>query len=348
MTETDAARLDLPEAPAAPVPDMPPAPPAPEPAAPPTPRRTRRVGTLTMGIVLILTGACLCAGLLRPGTDFTLLLKLSPLVLVALGCEVVLASFQKDVRLKYDFLSMLVCLLLIGASLAAACIPAVLRYASPARQSAEASLEQALSDAAYAQLRGVGTIDTLQYSVSLSMDGTRDFTQAFAPSELASGDYVAVHVTLHGGWDSEAAFAAACRPILDAVCAQAPRPDSIFFESRAGGPALYMLNLSGPYQYDFTDAQLAAAVERQVWVEENGCYMSAQDAAAFEADSRFADTEERADEAEARAQEAEMRAEEAEMRAAEAEARVEEAEARAAEAEARAAEIEEQLLQMES
>ena len=93
-----------------------PAPKAPE-SAP-----VRRVGTLTMGLALVVVGAALCVGLFFPNVDFLLLFKLSPLVLVALGCEVIFAaSTAKGMRLKYDFLSMFVCFLLMRACGTAIC-----------------------------------------------------------------------------------------------------------------------------------------------------------------------------------------------------------------------------------
>ena len=86
-------------------------------------RPVRRVGTLTMGLALVVVGAALCVGLFFPNVDFLLLFKLSPLVLVALGCEVIFAaSTAKGMRLKYDFLSMFVCFLLIVTALGAACL----------------------------------------------------------------------------------------------------------------------------------------------------------------------------------------------------------------------------------
>lgn len=92
----------------------------------------RRVGTLTMGLALVVVGAALCVGLFFPNVDFLLLFKLSPLVLVALGCEVIFAaSTAKGMRLKYDFLSMFVCFLLIVTALGAACVPVALQYAGP-------------------------------------------------------------------------------------------------------------------------------------------------------------------------------------------------------------------------
>ena len=104
-------------------------------------RPVRRVGTLTMGLALVVVGAALCVGLFFPNVDFLLLFKLSPLVLVALGCEVIFAaSTAKGMRLKYDFLSMFVCFLLIVTALGAACVPVALQYAGPGRSAAEQRL----------------------------------------------------------------------------------------------------------------------------------------------------------------------------------------------------------------
>ena len=118
-------------------------------------RPVRRVGTLTMGLALVVVGAALCVGLFFPNVDFLLLFKLSPLVLVALGCEVIFAaSTAKGMRLKYDFLSMFVCFLLIVTALGAACVPVALQYAGPGRSAAEQRVEQELYEATYARLKG--------------------------------------------------------------------------------------------------------------------------------------------------------------------------------------------------
>lgn len=59
-------------------------------------RPVRRVGTLTMGLALVVVGAALCVGLFFPNVDFLLLFKLSPLVLVALGCEVIFCGVHSQ------------------------------------------------------------------------------------------------------------------------------------------------------------------------------------------------------------------------------------------------------------
>lgn len=56
------------------------------------PARERRVGTFTFGAVLVICGALMLVSMFFPSLDLTLALQLSPLILVCLGVEVLLAS----------------------------------------------------------------------------------------------------------------------------------------------------------------------------------------------------------------------------------------------------------------
>lgn len=76
----------------------------------------RRVGTFTLGAVLVAAGSGMLVSLLWPGLDLGWLLKLSPLILVALGTEVLLSA-RKGGKIRYDWMGMLLCLLLVGAGL---------------------------------------------------------------------------------------------------------------------------------------------------------------------------------------------------------------------------------------
>lgn len=79
-------------------------------------RPQRRVGTFTLGAVLVAAGCGMLASLLRPALDIGWLLKASPLILVALGVETLLAA-RGGGRVKYDWLGMLLCFVLVGAGL---------------------------------------------------------------------------------------------------------------------------------------------------------------------------------------------------------------------------------------
>ena len=76
----------------------------------------RRVGTFTFGIVLVAAGLAMLASMFAPRLDMTWALKLSPLALVSLGAEVLLAA-RGGGRVKYDWVGMLLCFLIVCASL---------------------------------------------------------------------------------------------------------------------------------------------------------------------------------------------------------------------------------------
>ena len=63
------------------------------------PHRQRRVGSLTAGAALILTGLAIGASLLWPSFDLTMVFRLCPLILIFLGIEVVASNFAGKVRL---------------------------------------------------------------------------------------------------------------------------------------------------------------------------------------------------------------------------------------------------------
>ncbi len=92
----------------------------PQQVSPKSAKKVRRVGTFTMGCVMIVVGvAILCSSIL--GWDNLMLLaKLAPIVLILLGVEVLVASFVQKAKLKYDVFgvilsSLVVCVLVTAA-----------------------------------------------------------------------------------------------------------------------------------------------------------------------------------------------------------------------------------------
>lgn len=77
----------------------------------------RRVGTFTFGLTLVATGLGMLAALFFPQLDLTLLLRLSPLALISLGIEVLLAARDGE-RLRYDWVGMLLCSLIVLSAIA--------------------------------------------------------------------------------------------------------------------------------------------------------------------------------------------------------------------------------------
>lgn len=79
-------------------------------------RPQRRVGTFTLGIVLVAAGTGMLVSMLCPQMEIGWLLKASPLILVALGVETLLSA-RGGGRVKYDWLGMILCFLLVGAAM---------------------------------------------------------------------------------------------------------------------------------------------------------------------------------------------------------------------------------------
>ncbi len=273
-----------------------------EPAPQAAPERpTRRVGTLTMGLALIAVGAAAC--IFHFSKSATLLLtvfRLSPLVLVALGCEVLFSTARaKGAKLKYDFLSMIVCFFLIVVTTAASCVPLMIEYAGPARQAAEARVEQAVSDAVYSRLQNKTDAVRIDFHVNLTYKDSYEAVRT--GDDLGAGDWVNTVIEMEGDYADRAAFVKACRPVLDAVRAQElPGPTLYFRTSEQPGrwDTLYSLNITGAYMPGMTDAQLAEHVTEETYVADAGYYMGAEEAAEWrrsrqdDTDSYLAEIEE--------------------------------------------------------
>ena len=259
------------------------------PAAPASSRPARRVGTLTMGVALILVGAAICTfQFLHDWNMLLLFCKASPLLLVALGCEVLISSaMAKGARLKYDFLSMFVCFLLLAGTLAASCLPVVLEYEGPGRSSAEMRVEQSIYNTLYEQLKDKGNISQIHVNASLTYSGGYDALQTAA--DLTPGDRVYMTVEVRGEYADKAAFVKACRPALDALRAQ-DLPYLIMnfrtMDLQDSRVPQYTMDLSGLYQLEMSDADLLQYVTEQIYVEDAGHYMTAEEAAQW-ADGRL-------------------------------------------------------------
>ena len=80
-------------------------------------RPARRVGTFTFGVTLVGFGLWMLLSLLLPELDLLWALKLSPLMLVLLGAEVLLAA-RKNSAIQYDWVGILLCCLIVCTALA--------------------------------------------------------------------------------------------------------------------------------------------------------------------------------------------------------------------------------------
>ena len=220
MTEQE--RMDLP-ANEQPTPVSEPAPaveqaaPAPVPAPPAPPRRppVRRVGTVTLGLSLIVTGLAITAYFFVPGFDIIFVAKLAPLVLVFLGAEVLWACARRkgEERLRLDFLAAFVSFVLICASLCAATLPAVWRWYGPDRSSTEERLSDELEEQLLAAFQGQDVLDCSGW-VNL---GGYEFDREMTLADLRAEDHAGANITLGGTVENGDEFAARVAALLPAL-----------------------------------------------------------------------------------------------------------------------------------
>lgn len=75
--------------------------------------RTRRVGSITLGVTLVFFGLLFLARMFLESLDYVLIMKLWPLVFVFLGIEVLLSCLvKKEEQYKYDFAAILIVMFL--------------------------------------------------------------------------------------------------------------------------------------------------------------------------------------------------------------------------------------------
>lgn len=228
--------------------------------------KVRRVGFFTLGIALILTGGCIAASMILPDFPLFTVAKLAPLVLVALGVEVLWANARKgDAQLKYDLLSMFVCFVLICASMGAATLPILLRYYGPDREYTEQRLEQELEEQLNEKLPDGIVLDGYSYVDLNRMEFDREMTLA----DLKTEDLVRVNLTLAGAYADENAFAEACAQMLPAL--RELGVDQVDFHSENGDDQ-WELQIGGPFQMNASAQELAVQVTHMVRYWEDDSY----------------------------------------------------------------------------
>ena len=80
------------------------------------PEKQRRVGTFTLGVVLVVSGVLMLVSMFWPQLDWAWALKCSPLILIGLGAETLLAA-RGGGKVKYDWVGMVLCFVLVCAAL---------------------------------------------------------------------------------------------------------------------------------------------------------------------------------------------------------------------------------------
>ena len=239
----------------------------------------RRVGSFTLGVCLIAAGIFFLLTYFVPDFPTQPVLRIIPAAgLVMLGGEVLFFAARPG-RWKYDFWSVLICLVLMGGCFCLSLLPVVWEEISPQRRQTELRLGQEYTAEAYDRIKTaapevrVKDIRGNAYLYSSKTETLRD---------LDAGDgHLSLTVELFGDYDSVQAFAQDCRRVTDAVqqCSALPdelriawSPDNDPEESLGTGTLQqveqYTLELVGIAQLDWTADQMVKQTEVQYLLDE--------------------------------------------------------------------------------
>ena len=239
----------------------------------------RRVGSFTLGVCLITAGIFFLLTYFVPDFPTQPVLRIIPAAgLVMLGGEVLFFAARPG-RWKYDFWSVLICLMLMGGCFCLSLLPVVWEEISPQRRQTELRLGQEYTAEAYDRIKTaapevrVKDIRGNAYLYSSKTETLRDLD--------AGGGHLSLTVELFGDYDSVQAFAQDCRRVTDAVqqCSALPdelriawSPDNDPEESLGTGTLQqverYTLELVGIAQLDWTADQMAKQTEVQYLLDE--------------------------------------------------------------------------------
>lgn len=239
----------------------------------------RRVGSFTLGVCLIAAGIFFLLTYFVPGFPTQPVLRIVPAAgLVMLGGEVLFFAARPG-RWKYDFWSVLICLVLMAGCFGLSLLPVVWEEISPERRQTELRLGQEYTAEVYDQIKTaapevrVKDIHGNAYLYSSKTETLRDLD--------AGGGHLSLTVVLFGDYDSVQAFAQDCRRVTDAVqqCSALPdelriawAPDNDPGQSLAAGTLQrveqYTLELDGIAQLDWTTEQMAKQTEIQYLLDE--------------------------------------------------------------------------------
>lgn len=239
----------------------------------------RRVGSLTLGACLIAAGIFFLCYYFVPGFDWQLVVRIAPAAaLVLLGCEVLFFAARPG-RWKYDFVSVLVCLVLIACCFGLSLLPAVWDEIDPARGQNEMKLSKAYTTQVYEALRKENPDLRLRdvYTDLYLYANSVDDLQELQPSD----GHLSLTVMLYGPYDSTGAFAQDCRSVAGTVRAGTLQPDElriVWSPDNDPGQSLdsgtlqrveqYTLELDGTVQLDWTADEMERQVEVQYLLDE--------------------------------------------------------------------------------
>ena len=222
---------------------------------------SRWVGSTTMGLALIAAGLFILCVYFVPGFPAVTVFKLAPLVLVALGAEMIWRS-RRGERVRYDLLSIFISLILLGAGCVASLVPMLAEYYQPGqyeavRQQAEQEIDACLDGS-----------EVYRADVFVNLSEAPGLTDEQARQKAR----VSCEIRLYGPFDTAEAFAEACRQQAEKL--QGLNLTELYF-SWNGGDETWILWLDPALAPQATAEQLAGEIQVEPNMTVDEAYESA-------------------------------------------------------------------------
>lgn len=224
------------------------------------PKKVRRVGSIAFALVLIAAGVLLIVYQFVPQFDLLKILKFSPVILIALGIEMLVYCARPDVKVKFDWLAMLgtaFTLCIVGT---AALLPLAISEWNPAREYARNRIESQKADAMYSALTADPALKAKLNSLNVE---ARFFHEADGDYTLQSGDDCILYAALQGPYADAETFAADCMAVM-----QRAADDGLGFtcyhfnaDEDTDDGISYYLDCVASYPAGLTAAQVAQRVQ---------------------------------------------------------------------------------------
>lgn len=247
-------------------------PPVQNPATQP-PRKVRRVGTVTFGLLLVAAGVLLILRAVAPDLDLRFVVSLLPVALIALGLEVLIYAARPNVQLRYDGVSIFVCILILFGVGGSSVMLQLWNEYGPSAHVAEMRLGNELQSDATAALRSVPGLGDNIYDVSVVLDFNHGVTNPTTET-VQPGDRAQLYVTVYQGrYQSAREFAALARQVVDACQADGLPFNQYRFDTYTydvpDGTVTYSLDMDTAWQLTAGTDALADNVYQSYWYDGN-------------------------------------------------------------------------------
>ena len=214
------------------------------------PKKVRRVGSIAFALVLIAAGVLLIVYQFVPQFDLLKILKFSPVILIALGIEMLVYSARPDVKVKFDWLAML------GTEW------------GPARSYARSRIESQKTEAVYNALSTEPELKARTNSLSVNVWFNRETHGNYT---LQDGDDCILHTELVNDYVDAETFAADCMAVMQAAQAENLGFTRYSFstDEDIDDGISYYLDCVASYPAGLTAAQVAQRVQASYHYDNN-------------------------------------------------------------------------------